>query len=369
MTVHLFGATSSPGCANFALKKTAQDSECKFGSAATDFLRNDFYVDDGLKSCATIEEANHLIKSVKEMCRRGGFNLQKFVSNKKEVIKNIPLIDRADDLKSINLDLDKLPMERALGVQWCIQSDTFQFRIALKDRPCTRRGILSTVSSIFDPLGFIAPVLLEGKSILQDLCRNGVDWDDPIIPEGIRARWERWRTELHVLQQFSIPRCFKPDDFGTVVKKELHHFSDASTKGYGQCSYLRLQDDSGRIHCAFVAGKSRVTPLKPVTIPRLELQAAVTSVKISQQIRQELSLDDVQEFFWSDSKVVLAYIANESRRFHVVVANRVQLIQDSTSVDQRKYVETKLNLADDTSRNLSPNALITLKWSTGPAFL
>ena len=92
-------------------------------------------------------------------------------------------------------------------------------------------------------------------------------------------------------------------------------------------------------------------------------------MKISQQIRQELSLDDVQEFFWSDSKVGLGYIANESRRFHVFVANRVQLIQDSTSVDQWKYVETKLNPADDASCGLAPNALIALKWSTGPAFL
>ena len=175
--------------------------------------------------------------------------------------------------------------------------------------------------------------------------------------------------QLHVLQRFLIPRCFKPENLGTVVKKELRHFSDASTKGYGQCSYLRLQDDSSRIHCSFVAGKSRVTPLKPVTIPRPELQAAVTSVKINHQIRQELSLDDVQEFFWSDSKVVLGYIANESRRFHVFVANRVQLIQDLTSVDQCKYIETKLNPADDASRGLSPNALITSKWSMGPAFL
>ena len=171
-------------------------------------------------------------------------------------------------------------------------------------------------------------------------------------------------------QSFTFFSTFRfPDDFGAVVKKELHHFSDASTMGYGQCSYLSVQDNSGGIHCAFVPGKSRVTPLKPVTIPRIELQAAVTSVKISQQIRQQLSLDDVQEFFWSDSEVVLGYSANESRRFHVFVANRVQLIQDSTSTDQWKYVEAKLNPADHASRGLSPNALIALKWSTGPAFL
>jgi len=111
MIMHIFSAISFPGCSNFALKKTAQENECELGSAAADFLRNDFYVDDGFKTCTTIEGANHLIKSVKEMCRRGGFNLEKFVSNKKEVIKNIPMIDRTDDLKSINIDLDKLTME------------------------------------------------------------------------------------------------------------------------------------------------------------------------------------------------------------------------------------------------------------------
>jgi len=93
------------------------------------------------------------------------------------------------------------------------------------------------------------------KAILQDLCCNGVDWDDP-VHDVIRARWERRRTKLQVLQHFAIPRCFKPEDLGAVVKEELHHFSDTS-QGYGQCSCLRLQDDSGRIHCSFVASKPR----------------------------------------------------------------------------------------------------------------
>ena len=146
-------------------------------------------------------------------------------------------------------------MEHALGVHWCIQSDSFQFHIVLQDRPCTQRGILSTISSIFDPLGFIAPLILEGKSILQELCRNEVDWDDP-IPDAIKARWEKWRSDLHLLQQFSVSRCFKPENFGRVVRRELHHFCDASNKGYGQCSYFRLEDEFAQIHCSFVSGNS-----------------------------------------------------------------------------------------------------------------
>ena len=93
------------------------------------------------------------------------------MSNSKDVIRRIPESDKADGVKELDLDLDSLPLERALGVQWFIESDCFQFNIILRDKPCTRRGILPTTSSIFDPLGFVAPLLLAGKSILQALCR------------------------------------------------------------------------------------------------------------------------------------------------------------------------------------------------------
>ncbi|KAK3755825.1 hypothetical protein QZH41_003462 [Actinostola sp. cb2023] len=368
MTVHLFGATSSPGCANFALKSTAKDHEDEYGGAAADFLRNDFYVDDGLKLVPSVEEAIKLIKDIKGMCAKGGFNLHKFVSNSKEVIKHIPESDRADGVKELDLDLDSLPLERTLGVQWCIESDCFQFIITLQDKPCTRRGILSTVSSIFDPIGFVAPLLLEGKSILQELCRYSLGWDEP-IPDDIKARWEKWRTELINLQRISIPRCYKPQDFGQVVTAELHHFSDANVKGYGQCSYLRLIDENQRIHCAFVMGKSRVAPLKPVTIPRLELTAAVCSLRISQQVRRELTYHIDHEYFWTDSKVVLGYVSNESRRFHVFVAHRVQEIQENTAASQWQYIESKRNPADEASRGMKAQDLPDSRWITGPAFL
>ena len=220
MTVHLFGAASSPGCSNFALKSAANDNENSLGSAAAEFLRRDFYVDDGLKSVPTTEEAVQLVHDAKEMCSRGGFNLHKFRSNSRKVLEEILEADRAEEVKSLNFNRETHLTERALGVQWSIEADMFKFIIALKDRPCTRRGILSTVSSIFDPLGFVAPVLLEGKSILQELCRKILGWDDP-VPEEIRIRWCKWKSELEVLEALSISRCYKPKDFGSVVRHEL----------------------------------------------------------------------------------------------------------------------------------------------------
>lgn len=368
MTVHLFGATSSPGCCNFVLKTTADDNEDTFGLEPAEFLRRDFYVDDGLKSVPSVEEAIALVKSVKGMCQRGGFNLHKFTSNKAEVIEKIPEIDRAEDVKNLDFDRDALPMERALGVQWYIKSDTFKFVISLRDRPCTRRGILSTVSSIFDPLGFVAPMLLEGKAILQELCRRNIDWDDP-VPVEIQTRWLRWKSEIEELKSVEISRCYKPEDFGNVAVAELHHFSDASFKGYGQCSYLRLINQDNRIHCAFVIGKARVTPLKSVTVPRLELTAAVVSVRVSEQLRRELDINISKEVFWTDSRVVLGYISNDVKRFHVFVANRVQEIQEKSSVKQWRYVDTKTNPADDASRGVRPREFSKSKWMAGPDFL
>ena len=272
-------------------------------------------------------------------------------------------------VKDLNLDTDSLPPERVLGVEWCVESDTFQFRITLRDRPMTRRGILSTVSSIYDPLGFAAPFLFRGKRILQLLCKEGIGWDDP-VPEPLRSQWESWRQELPLLERLVIPRCLKTDEMKELKKIELHHFSDASTEGYGQCSYIRLVDDADRVTCALVMGKARVTPLKPITVPRLELAAALLSVKISLVLRKELRYELTDEIFWTDSQVVLAYINNEARRFHTYVANRVQQIREGSSPDQWEYIESNDNPADDASRGLSPSEIAkTSRWLKGPSFL
>ncbi|XP_073234570.1 uncharacterized protein [Porites lutea] len=369
MTVHLLGATSSPGCANLALRTAADDSKDDLGVEAASFIKENFYVDDGLRSVPTVPEATKLIKNATEMCMRGGFKLHKFTSNSKEVVESIPVESRAKEIKEIDLNCDLLPPERVLGVEWNIENDVFKFCITLKDKPLTRRGILSTVSSIYDPLGFAAPFLFRGKRILQLLCKENLDWDDA-IPNELRTQWEMWRNELPLLETMEVPRCFKLTGMNGLKKIELHHLSDASTKGYGQCSYLRLVDTSDEVNCSLVMGKARVTPLRPITIPRLELTAAVVSVRVSDMLRRELQYDELEEVFWTDSKVVQAYIQNDARRFHTFVANRVQQIRERTLPEQWHYVDGKNNPADDASRGLSPKDLLqSSRWLQGPSFL
>ena len=250
-----------------------------------------------------------------------------------------------------------------------MESDNFQFRIHLKDQPLSRRGILSTISSIFDPLGLVAPFLLQGKKILQELCVENKGWDDPICDE-VRIKWEKWRNQLLELERLQIPRCYKTADFGKLKCVEMHHFSDACQTGYGECSYLRLIDIEDKVSCCLVMAKSRVAPIKMITIPRLELTAAVTAVKVHSLLNHELEYDNVTNFLWTDSKVVLGYISNESRRFHVFVANRVQQIRDNTTKNQWNFIESKQNPADIASRGTHADELITCdKWWHGPEFL
>jgi hypothetical protein len=293
MTVHLFGATSSPGCANIGLKTTADKYKEEFGNAAASFVRHDFYVDDGLKSVPSPSEAIDLITKTKGLCERGGFRLHKLVSNSKEVLQSFPPEERASGIKDLNLDHEKLPVERALGVQWCVESDTLQFKNEMSERPATRRGVLSAVSSIFDPLGLLSPFVVEGKRILQKLCKQGTSCDEK-IPDNLLPRWEKWQRNLPLLNALQLRRCYKPQVFGKIKTVELHNFSDASSYGYGQCSYLRLVDDQNRIYCTLVMAKSRVAPLKPITIPRLELTAALVSAKIGDFLQKELEYDEMK---------------------------------------------------------------------------
>lgn len=227
---------------------------------------------------------------------------------------------------------------------------------------------MSTVASIFDPLGFIAPFILVGKRILQRMCQDKTGWDEP-LPDDLKLHWEAWLRDLHNLSLVKIARCYVPSSFKDVQQYELHHFSDASVSGYGVGSYLRSVNKSGEVYCTLVMGKARVAPTKVTTIPRLELSAAVVATRTGDLLKRELELDVIGEYYWTDSKVVLGYINNDARRFHVFVSNRIQQIRTSTKPSQWGYVASDQNPADHASRGLTVKELMGSNWFTGPSFL
>jgi hypothetical protein len=166
MNVQLFGAVSSPGCATFGLRQVAKDYQY-ISKTAAEFIIHDFYVDDGVTSVRTVEEAIKLIRDARAICSKGGIRLHKFVCNNREVLETIAESERGSQTQKFDFSADKLPVERTLGLQWCVETDTFGFQPeALQERPSTRRGMLSTVSQIYDPLGFIAPYVFGRKTHL-----------------------------------------------------------------------------------------------------------------------------------------------------------------------------------------------------------
>ncbi len=184
------------------------------------------------------------MRHVEELCDQmlqGALNLTKWTSNDREVLESIPVEARAKNVKELDLDNDALPTERALGVSWFVESDTFGFKVNIKEKPCTRREILSVVSSVYDPLGMAAPFVLLAKLLLQDLCRKGLDWDDE-IPSNYLSRWQVWLNGLPKLSEVSVDRCVKCGVAGRNVSSEIYHFCDASQSAYGAVSYLRVVD-------------------------------------------------------------------------------------------------------------------------------
>ena len=370
MCVHIFGGTSSPSCCNFALRKAATDGERELGTEASQTLIRNFYVDDLLKSKADVASSIHLIKNVISMCSKSGFKLTKFISNNEEVMNHIPVDDQRKLVKTYDLLSGDVAMERALGVQWCISNDTFVFQVALKNHQYTRRGLLSAVSSIYDPLGLVAPFIPPAKRILQQLYHSKLGWDE-CMPTDVCSDWDKWSSTLPLIKDIKVSRCLKPPSLGTVTETSLYHFSDASDVGYGQCSYVRMVNEKGDVHCALLIGKSQVAPLKSLTtIPRLELMVATLSAQVAANLIKELEYQIDYQIFWTDSEVVLGYIKNNAKRFKLFVANIIAFINQLSSPNQWRYVFAKENPADYTSCGLQPNQHRKIEtYYNGPTFL
>ncbi|KAK0145245.1 hypothetical protein N1851_015867 [Merluccius polli] len=182
-------------------------------------------------------------------------------------MEDFPSEDHANDLKDLYLGSEYFPTQVAWGLNWNLMSDTFTFNVAKEEKPFTRRA--ST-----DPLGFIAPVTIQGKAILRETTQDNGDWDSP-LPQGMEEMWNTWRSSLKDLTSLQIPRTYSEISPAKGSRRELIVFCDASTKAIGSVAYLKLTDTDGNVHVGFVMGKAKLAPLPEHTVPRLELCAAV----------------------------------------------------------------------------------------------
>ena len=307
MTSHLFGGVWCAASSTFALRQSTSDFEC---SEKTRYvIHNCMYVDDLLKLCTTPDEAIDIALGCKSILKSAGFNLTKFVSNHKQILDHIPQVDLAPGAKVIAPDTNG----RALGIKWNISQDVFFYvRDSVLDNPAeTKRKMLSQLSMLYDPLGLIGPVIHRGKILFQDANRMKLNWDSS-MPLSLIRDWEIWLKSLKNLSQMIYPRCICPPDFVDAAV-EFHHFSDASQVGYGAVTYIRSINAKGVIHVALLTSKSRLAPLKQITIPRLELCAAVLAVNLDFKVKRILEFNFLPSTFWTDSKIVLAYIASETK--------------------------------------------------------
>ena len=368
MRVHVFGNSPSPAVAIYGLRRAAQEGEKEFGSDVRHFVERNFYMDDALQSVSTEEEAINLLKRTQDMLATSNLRLHKVASNKCGVMDAIPVEDRAKDLQDLHLFVDDLPDQRTLGVKWSIKSDLITFHVPEIERPYTRRGLLSVVNSIFDPLGFLAPVTIQGRQLLRELSTQTSDWDS-ILPENMKEKWMEWQSSLQCLRDIHVPRTYSVSPQSKAQCRELCVFSDASVKAISAVAYLKVTGHKGETEVGFVLGKARLAPQPDLTIPRLELCAAVMAVELAEVISEEIDLTLDSISFYTDSKVALGYIHNQTRRFYVYVNNRVQRIRQFTTPEQWHYVPTTLNPADHGSRSVSASNLRNTTWITGPPFL
>lgn len=340
MDAVIFGAKCSPCNAHFTKDTNALEHASRFPAAA-DAIINRHYVDDYFDSADDEDEAIRRALEVRHVHSMGGFEIRNWLSNSPKVLA--ALGDHAEVAKTLNYDKTLGP-ERVLGLLWKQDEDVFSFNMGLIKklepylidgaRP-TKRIILRCVMSFFDPVGFLSPLLVHGKIIIQETWRSNTEWDQPVTDEIFR-RWLEWTKLLPRVESVKIPRCFfGKHSISSIKSIQLHIFSDAGDDAYGCVAYLRyiVGDD---VCCSLVGSKSKVAPLQLTSTPRLELQAAVIGARLLNTLCSSLNIPIQERFLWSDSMTVLSWIRSDSRKYKPYVAHRVAEILSTTNMHSSK---------------------------------
>ncbi|CAI6371089.1 unnamed protein product [Macrosiphum euphorbiae] len=359
-----YGTTPASFMATQCLVTLAEEIE-KENPKVAEVISRDFYMDDLMTGCDTVEECMQLQKHITVILESAKLPLRKWCSNSHLIIDNISENDK-DPLFVLNLgDEDTV---KSLGLCWQPSLDQFKFNIAIPlDRvTLTKRKLLSELNRVFDPLGFLGPVLIKGKIFLQHLWQKKIDWDAPLQAD-IQEKWRKYYSGLELLKELCIHRKCK---FQSGDQLEVHGFCDASIEAYGACIYIRSLDHQGTWQSRLLCSKTRVAPLKSTTIPRLELSGALLLAQLAAKVADSWSIKCEAIHLWTDSMIVLGWLNSHSSRLKTFVANRVSQTLELTRAKQWHYIPTNENPADVLSRGTTAQELQQANgWWLGPHWL
>ncbi|XP_062541223.1 uncharacterized protein LOC134209258 [Armigeres subalbatus] len=361
-----YGLTPSSFLSIRALHQLAADEGAEFPVASAALIHV-FYVDDYIGGASSVGNATQLREDLTKLMSKGGFVLRKWCSNCPEVLKDVPA-DQLGTHLSITFDLNPDEEVKTLGITWEPRSDQLRFdmEVAVDSVAWTRRRILSCIAKLFDPLGLISPIVVYAKIIMQQLALLQTSWDSP-VPMELEKRWTAFYNELNNLSKLRVQRFAFISSWNDV---QIHCFADASESAYGACLYVRTMDATGNIHIEMLSSKSRVAPLKRLTLPRLELCAAKEAATLYSKVIKAIDLGQVRSTFWSDSTIVLHWLQAPPNTWKTFVANRVSTIQTITQGHRWRHIAGKENPADLVSRGLTVNDFLqNLLWKNGPSWL
>lgn len=364
LTTVTYGMNSSPYLAIKTLSQLAEDEGDSFPQASH-ALRHHTYVDDIVTGAETIESALQLQDELIQLLARGGFELRKWASNASQLLQNLP----TDHLEPPGFLKDsQQPQLSILGLHWSPDEDAFCYNFKYSQDVVTKRTILSLIAKLYDPCGFLAPLIMLAKCFMQLLWSKGFDWDEP-LPLELKHKWQNLISDIHKnLSSIRIPRTFQ---LNMSTRIELHGFSDASEAGYAAVVYFRCEHNNGNITTRQIISKTRVAPLKKVTLPRLELCAAhLLAQLVTYCINQFKHLTIHHSYLWCDSSVVLTWIQTPPYRLKTYVANRVAQIQELIPSEKWRHIKGTENPADCASRGILASQLVNHPlWWHGPEWL
>ncbi|XP_011858095.1 PREDICTED: uncharacterized protein LOC105555679 [Vollenhovia emeryi] len=355
--------TCAPFLALRVIQRLVTDEGHRFPRAVP-ILQRHIYVDDVLFGDNDIASLKQTRDQLISLLGRGLFELRKWASNSSSLLDDInPSNHGLACSKAIASD----EQVKILGIVWNPSRDLFQFRVCLdRSVPRSKRSILSTIARLYDPLGWVTPVTTSAKIFMQRLWCSKLDWDTEV--SGIlSSQWQTIYAKLTHLNEVTLPRWTGVQPHSAV---ELHGFSDASTMAYAAVVYLKVTSPLNVSHISLLASKSKVAPISPLTVPRLELAAAVLLSRLMKFIRTSLHLESASCFCWTDSMIVLTWLRSHPSRWATFVANRVHAVQTNMMDALWSYVPTSSNPADCASRGIPGDELLSHPlWWHGPPWL